>query len=232
MIKLYQYKPRWGVPNASPFCMKLETYLRMAELPYEVTYDDDPRKAPKGKLPYIEDDGKVIADSGLIIEYLKEKYGDKTDHALSDEQKANSLAIQRLIEENLYWVNTYSRWIDPENWETVKKGFFSSMPALHRLFVPGLLRKNVLKQLEGHGLGKHTKDEIYQIGKRDLTALSALLGEKPFFMGEAPTGIDAVAFGSFANTLIDVVNSPLKEHLLTLKNLTDFCDRMKQRYYP
>ena len=34
MIKLYQYSPAFGLPNASPFCMKLETYLRMAQLPF------------------------------------------------------------------------------------------------------------------------------------------------------------------------------------------------------
>ncbi len=53
MIKLYQFDPAFGLPNASPFCMKLETYLRMAQLPFEI----EPatlqafNKAPKGKMP-------------------------------------------------------------------------------------------------------------------------------------------------------------------------------------
>jgi hypothetical protein len=34
VIRLYQYAPAFGLPNASPFCMKLETYLRMAQLPF------------------------------------------------------------------------------------------------------------------------------------------------------------------------------------------------------
>lgn len=29
MIQLQQFAPAFGLPNASPFCMKLETYLRM-----------------------------------------------------------------------------------------------------------------------------------------------------------------------------------------------------------
>ena len=33
MIKLFQFPPAFGLPNASPFCMKLETWLRMAGLP-------------------------------------------------------------------------------------------------------------------------------------------------------------------------------------------------------
>jgi hypothetical protein len=32
-IVLHQFYRSFGLPNASPFCMKLETYLRMAELP-------------------------------------------------------------------------------------------------------------------------------------------------------------------------------------------------------
>ena len=33
MIKLFQFEPAFGLANASPFCMKLETYLRMGEQP-------------------------------------------------------------------------------------------------------------------------------------------------------------------------------------------------------
>ena len=36
MIQLYQFEPAFGLPNASPFCMKVETWLRMAALPFEV----------------------------------------------------------------------------------------------------------------------------------------------------------------------------------------------------
>jgi glutathione S-transferase len=74
MLKLYQFSPRWNIPNTSPFCLKLETYLRMAQIPYTNKYVNDPRKSPKGKLPYILDDGKKIADSNLIIDYLQLKH--------------------------------------------------------------------------------------------------------------------------------------------------------------
>ena len=70
MITLHQFSPNWGLPNASPFCMKLEIYLRMANLPHTVIYEDTLDKAPKKKMPYIEDEGKKIGDSNLIIDYL------------------------------------------------------------------------------------------------------------------------------------------------------------------
>ena len=103
MITLYQFEPAFGLPNASPFCMKLETWLRMAQLPYEAPTMrmTDMRKAPKGKMPYIVDQGRVVSDSTFIIDYLKATYGDKLDNWLSPEQRAVALAFQRLLEENL-----------------------------------------------------------------------------------------------------------------------------------
>ena len=62
MIKLYQFPSQWSLPNPSPFCMKLETYLRMAKLPFEAVYVINPGKGPKKKLPTINDDGKILGD--------------------------------------------------------------------------------------------------------------------------------------------------------------------------
>ena len=60
MIKIHQFEPAFGLPNASPFCMKLETYLRMAGIPFALATPNmqDMRKAPKGKMPFIDDKGK------------------------------------------------------------------------------------------------------------------------------------------------------------------------------
>jgi glutathione S-transferase len=69
-IKLFQFPRMFGIPNVSPFCCKLETWLRIAKVPYEVVDTPDPRKGPKGKLPFIEDGGVRIADSSLIVDYL------------------------------------------------------------------------------------------------------------------------------------------------------------------
>jgi hypothetical protein len=54
MIKLYQYAPAFGLPNASPFCLKLETWLRMTGLPFQIQPFDfrQMSKAPKGKMPF------------------------------------------------------------------------------------------------------------------------------------------------------------------------------------
>jgi glutathione S-transferase len=214
------------------FNVKVETYLRMMKLPYEIV-ETMPLKAPKGKLPYIEDNGEVIADSAFIIEYLKKKYGDPLDDVLTTEQRAISLAVQRLLEEHLYWVGMYSRWqYTEENWQINKQAIFGNMLPVVRDIVPFVYRHIIKKQIYGHGMGRHSKDEIFYLGKVDLAALSVFLGNKPYFLGEKPTSLDASAFGILINTLYGPIESPVKEYGLEKSNLKAFCKRIMAEYYP
>ena len=233
MIKLYQYAPAFGLPSSSPFCMKLETYLRMTGLPFEIPRFDlgQIQKAPKGKMPYIEDQGQIIADSGLVIEHLKVTYGDKLDGWLTAEQSAVALAFQRMLEENLYWAAVYARWVAPQGWPVTKSAFFAKMPAPLKWFVPALARAKTVKNLQGHGMGRHSEADIYAIGQRDLSALADFLGDKAFFMGAQPTSLDASAYGFLANLLWVPLDSPLKQHALKYPKFEAYCQRMKAKYY-
>ncbi|MBM3357504.1 MAG: glutathione S-transferase family protein [Betaproteobacteria bacterium] len=231
MIRLYQFAPAFGLPNASPFCMKVETYLRMTGLPYECPRGASHFKAPKGKLPYIEDDGKVVADSSFIIEHLKRTRGDPLDAQLGALERAHAIAFQRLLEEDLYWAAAYSRWIDEAGWVVAREAFFGRLPLPLRFVLPPLARRGIRSQLHGQGMGRHSRDEIYAIGCRDLTALADFLGGKPFFLGERPASLDASAYAFLANLLWVPVESPLKAHAKTRPNLEAYCRRMRDRYY-
>lgn len=231
MIRLYQFRPAFGLPNASPFCMKVETYLRMAGLAYECPRGADLRKAPKGKLPYIEDDGVAVADSAFIIDHLKRKYGDALDAHLNAAERAAALACQRMLEENTYWAVLYFRWIDETGWKLTQEAFFGWMKPPLKWIVPAAARRIVRKELHGHGMGRHARDEIVAIGMKDLTAAADFLGDKPFFMGARPSSLDATAYAFLANVLSVPVESPLKAHARQYPQLEAYCRRMKQRYY-
>jgi glutathione S-transferase len=189
-------------------------------------------KAPKGKMPYIVDGDKKIGDSNFIIDYLKQTYGDPLDAHLTGSDRAISLAMRRLIEENLYWVMVHNRWIEPANWEKTKAVFFSELPPIIKSIVPNLLRQENQKKLQGHGMGKHSSEEIYAIGIADLTALSDFLSDKPFFFGSEPTSLDAAAYGILANILWAPFDSPIKSKAQQLANIVAYCTRMRDRYYP
>lgn len=231
MIKLYQFKPAFGLPNASPFCMKVETYLRMAGLEYELPRGADLRKAPKGKLPYIEDGRRSVGDSGFIIEYLKQTYGDKLDAHLTERERAQALTIRRLFEENLYWVAIYARWIEDEGFAATRQVFFDGIPPLLKLIVPLIARRAMRRELHGHGMGRHSREEIYAIGCQDVRALAAILGDQAYFMGSEPSSIDATAYAFLANLLWVPLASPLLDEAKRHANLEAYCQRMKARYF-
>lgn len=73
MIELLQFKPALGLMNLSPFCMKVEVFLRLAGLPYRCV-DATPLRSPKGKLPVLRDGGAVVCDSSAIVAHLQQRH--------------------------------------------------------------------------------------------------------------------------------------------------------------
>jgi glutathione S-transferase len=231
MIRLHQYPPMFGIPNPSPFCMKLETWLRMTGLPFEIVRVVDPRKGPKGKVPWIEDQGRTIADSAFIIEYLNQAYGAPRETGLDADQRAASLALQRLIEDHLYWAIAHGRFLDDEVWPSTKTQFLAGFPAPFRPLVGRVVRKTIAKSLHLQGLGRHSQDDLYRLACDDLTALSTALGNKQYFFGERPTEIDATAYGFLAQVLWAPGPRRMREHMEQTGNLPAFCERTKRAFY-
>jgi glutathione S-transferase len=211
--------------------MKVETYLRMAGLSYECPRGADHFKSPKGKMPYIDDDGIVVADSTFIIEYLKATYGDRLDAPLLPSERAFGVVIQRTFEESLYWPVLYSRWIDDAGFAKVEEAFFAYLKFPFRQIIPIIARRGLRGQLRGQGTGRHGRDEIYAIGCRDISALAELLGEKEYFLGNEPSSVDATAFAFLANLLWVPIDLPMRAHAAKFANLEAYCQRMKARYY-
>ena len=230
MLKLYQFERTWGIPNLSPFCCKIETYLRFARIDHEIQAAL-PTRAPKGKLPYIIDNDTELADSRFIVLHLKSAHRD-LDHELTDQDQAIAIAMLRLIEEHLFWIALYSRWqYTDENWQINKAAIFSALPPIIRDIGANLTRRKIQQQIYGHGTGRHQPDEIFTLGKQDIDTLATLLGDKKYFFGTQPTTLDASAFGLLINIIGCPIESPLKEYGLSKDNLIDYVDRIMGEYY-
>ena len=225
MIKLYQYPPAWGA-NISPFTLKLETWLRLSQLDYQAVPIRVPTRSPKGKLPFIEDDdGTAIADSTLIIDHLKRSRQIDPDHVLSERQRAEAVSLQRLFEDHFYFILVYSRWIDADGWAAVQPEFFNFIPPGLRGPASAFFRYRVKKMLHEQGLGRHTRRELYAMGQTDLRAIAVQLGSRPYFFGDSPTTIDAIAYGFLANLLFVPIETELKKIGLDYDNLRLYCER-------
>lgn len=231
MIEFHQYPGSWQLPSSSPFCIKVETYMRMAKIPYTTVWENNPNRGPKGKMPFIKDKGKIIADSSFIVEYLQSEYPNNLDEKLAASDRGIMLAFQRLIEESLYWVLLYSRWGDGGGWCEIKKEITPLLPPLIGGFILRIIRKRLLKQGYYQGTTRHSRDEIYHIAKKDISATANFLGNKPFFLGKKPRSIDASLYGFLITILDSPVPGPLPECTRKHQNLQDYCLRIKKRYW-
>jgi glutathione S-transferase len=233
-IVLHQFAPMFGMPNPSPFCTKLETYLRMAGLQHRVETIKGRIKSATGKAPYIELDGKRLCDSGLIIEHLERINGHPVDGKLTLAERAQSLAFQRLMEEHLYQVAVYARWLDPERPDETSE-YARNVIGLKGVvgkLIAKVVRKSVGKSVWHHGVGRHDAQTIWHLGIADVQALAHWLGKRTWGFGDTPTVFDAVLFafvGGIAHTPWDF---PLKTETLKHRNLVDHCRRMMVQYFP
>jgi glutathione S-transferase len=212
MLTAYVFGPQWNLIDPSPFCMKLLTALQLAGLEHDVkTGMQHIRGAPKGKMPYIRDGETVLGDSNLIMEYLGQKYDVDLDRHLSPAQRTVAHAFGRMLDEHTYWTLLYYRWIDEANWEQhTRPAFFGALPFLQRTILPGVLRKGLIKASRGHGIGRHSPEEIARIGISDYQSLVDLLGDQSFMFGDTPSALDATAYAFCAGMIKVPHQSPVR----------------------
>jgi glutathione S-transferase len=231
MITLYTFGPFFGLPDASPFVMKGEMLLKLAKLEYRTDHRGF-TKAPKGKLPYIADDGVLIADSTLIRLHIEKKYGVDFDRDLSPRDRGIAWAVEKMLEDHVYWVLVYWRWMNDANFNRGPANFFKRAPAIVRPLVKKMVRGRVRKNLHAHGIGRHSEAEMTLMADRAWDALSDILGDRKYFMGDTPSGVDATAFAFVASALTKTFESPVHAKAQLLPNLLAYRDRMMAEFHP
>jgi len=231
-MRVFHLPGRWGMLTVSPFCLKLDAFLRMTGIEHESCTAATPFGGPKKKAPWIEYRGDKLADSTLIIDILKQDFGADPDAHLDARQKAIAVAVQRMIEENLYWCMVYERWCRDVNWPILKDSVLGDIPAPVRAILAPLARRGVKKQLNGQGIGLHKPDEIEAIAAKDIGALAGLLGDGLWFFGDTPSMTDATAYSLLANIAYVPFASPMKAMIVGHPKLAEWLDRFRAEYYP
>lgn len=229
-LVLHQPPGGWGEPSVSPFCMKLECWLRMAGLDFDVV-PADMRRAPKGKIPFVVlPDGTLLGDSQLIIEHLSKVHGLDLDAHLTDRQRATSRVVRRMIEEASYFVGLYGRWVDDEGWPHTRAAMGKIVPRPFAFLLP-LIRRRVRAAAKAQGTGRHGRDEVYALGRADWDAIETLL-EGPYFFGEKVSSLDAVLYGFEESVLSHPASLPVKQHLLGKPRVVAHRDLMRAFFPP
>lgn len=231
MITLYGSGRRFGLPDASPFVTKAEILLKMAGVPFARAKADF-RKAPKGKIPYIDDGDLRLGDSTFIRWHLETTLGFDFDAGLSGADRAVAWAFEKMCENELYWAIVHTRWADAENFDRGPRQFFGEVPAPLRPVVVAIVKRSIRSSLKGQGLGRHSPAEVARIGAGNLKAISDFLGDKPWLMGETPCGADAAVWSMVAGAICPHFRSGVRAAGESHANLVAYRDRGMRTWFP
>merc|ERR1739838_650220 len=120
MVYLFQFTRSPQIPSISPFCLKLESWLKLHGIKYQNIDHKCKFRSRKGMLPFIELNDEEIADSNMIIETLAKKFEKEMPAQLSQDQKNVQHAMVAMVENHLHWTIVYWRSKDAEN---ILKGY-------------------------------------------------------------------------------------------------------------
>lgn len=225
VITLHTFMPAYGLESLSPFCMKVEVYLKLRGLPYRTSLGN-PRGGPKQKVPYVDlEDGTRLCDSETILAHFEKTNPRPIDAGLSDLDLACAHLIRRTVEEGFYFVALWARWCTEPGWKAMQP-LFRAIPQPVRLLVRPMVRKKIRAQALAQGTGRHSPEEIYEMGRRDLHAVTKHLDGKPFLLGNEPRLVDLSVYSFFANVIKPDIDIPLREIARTTPGLPEYVDRM------
>jgi len=188
-------------------------------------------RAPRGKLPWIDDDGVVVADSERILAHLSTTRGDPLDeNGLTAAERARHHLVRRTVEESLYFAIVAERWQDPSIRDAYSRDLLAGMPAPARPLVRSMAHRMLVKQLWQQGTGRHPLDEVIARAGADVDAVAITLGDAAWFGGDRPRAIDAAVFGSLANVCYTPTPTRIGAHVRRHPNLMGWLDRLRARF--
>jgi glutathione S-transferase len=227
MITLYTLPAAFGLRNPSPFCLKVEMALAHLNLDFEIATQANPRKAPKGKLPWLVDDG-ILPDSELILDYLDKKSGGGLFGDLSPLEMATGTAFTRLAEDHLYWMMVASRWLDDDWFQVIKRDFFGFLPGPAGTLFAKLARRQMRQTYNMHGLGRHSLAEQEQFARRDLTAISDQVSAHNYIAGDRLTVHDFAVASLLAGLLDNQPATWVSQIADQLPAVREYADRVQK----
>ncbi|MBI0477067.1 glutathione S-transferase family protein [Sphingomonas sp. MA1305] len=219
----------------SPPSTKLEAYFRLFGIPYEVVPVQGTEDAPRGKVPYILAGDVKLTDSDLIIGYLKRTQADP-DAGLSAAQWATGHLVQRMLEDHLYWIVIYYEFCDDAGWDFLLRASVGDPSVLPPAVIDAFdaIRADRARRCYDQGIARYTPEEIVEKARKDLLALSEVLGDNDYLLGtEQPTSFDAMVVGMTLGLFqARAMHPEISDIARGLPNLSRYMHRMLAAAFP
>jgi len=131
-----------------------------------------------------------------------------------------------MAEDHFYPYLVLDRWGNDAVWAIIRDTFFGEIPRLLRKPVTNRIRAQVLRGLDFQGMARFSEAERRDRVERSFEAVTALLWQKPFLFGDAPTGADLSVAPMLAAMRATPVATPLQRRVAGDRVLSDYIDRM------
>jgi glutathione S-transferase len=194
MLTLYQFE-------VSPFCDKARRVLHWKRQPYEVhevtlwqALTQLRRLNPAGKLPCLEHDGRLIADSSEIALYLEERFPTPPLLPADPQQRALCHVLEDWADESLYFYEMQLRFGTKENAKRWLPVLAAHDAAPFRALAKFILPRTLGAQLRQQGIGRKPIATVLADLERHVRAVAALLDGRDFLVGDELTLADIAVF--------------------------------------
>jgi glutathione S-transferase len=188
--------------DISPFCDKVRRVLRYKKVPFEtrevtlfdVTSGALRRRNGTGKLPTLEHDGRLIADSSDIARYLEERFPERPLVPRDARLAAECHLLEDWADESLYFYEVYLRFLVPENARRWIPALLHADGAPLRTIAPLVVPRALRQTLDQQGLGRKTLAQVLADVERHVGALDAKLDGRAWLVGDSITLADIAVF--------------------------------------
>ncbi|KAH9597192.1 Thioredoxin-like fold [Trypanosoma melophagium] len=226
---------RWRfAPSVSPLCTKLETFLRLAKVPYEAHVITSTAVSPNEYLPCIVHNNRRMVESNAIINYITAQFHVQLDKSLTEEQRAIGTAVASMLEYGDQFA--YYRTVTGDG-SRVLIPYFA-----HAWHVPRLFARLIFRRMRlhlSHSLqiaGMSTSREEYEFEYlQDIKAIEHIIGEKAFLLGSQPSSFDCAVYAAFLPIVsmneVEKVSKPFA-YVKHSRILTGYVNRMTQAAFP
>lgn len=198
MITLHQFE-------SSPFCDKVRRVLQYKGLDYRVE-EVAPSTAQLriarvnkiGKLPALEHDGKVVADSTHISRYLDERFPQPPLYPADPRERALCHVYEEWADESLYFYEVRLRFTFAANMKRWIGKVVEHEPAPVKLLAPLLIPRHFKAILVPQGIGRKPEELVLRELDEHLQALAQLLQGRTWLCGDALSIADISVFAQLA----------------------------------
>ncbi len=193
--------------ESSPFCDKVRRALHFKkrafesrEVPLHETIVRVGALSPVGKVPVIEHQGTVIADSSEIVRYLDRVFPEPPLFPGSPRERALCHVLEDWADESLYFFELWFRFMLPHNAGESSRTASRSEPPLLRRAAQAAMPTFVRNVLRAQGLGRKEPERVLADFARHVEALAGLL-DGDWLVGDAMTIADISVYAQLAYAL-------------------------------